>query len=225
MTNIFKQGFSRHVDDGDSIEDTHDGFTVTATIHRDHDKGEPWKEFDGHGPVSDWTDRAKAPGERVLCQHRGSKSYYDFAAAQQLALKDGWGCKAGKRHGESRRAYAARAVETDFEYLKGWCDDDWHWVGVDVTVSKAGIELTEEFDHALWGIESLSGEYCTEVAEEYAVEALEAAKHRLLELLAPDIHEPRDVEALLDAEAVQRFREAQQVNPQGSQPPQDKESE
>ena len=44
-----------------------------------------------------------------------------------------------------------------------------------VTVSRDGEDLTGEYDWALWGVESNSGAYLAEVAEQLASEALDTA--------------------------------------------------
>lgn len=87
---MFTETFDKYACEGDKITCEKDGFTVTARIQRDDDIGPPWKVHDGHGPVSDWTRRDKLPGERVLCEDRGSKMYYDIAEAVKIAKRDGW---------------------------------------------------------------------------------------------------------------------------------------
>jgi hypothetical protein len=47
-----------------------DGLTFSVEVQNDGDPREPWKESDGHGVVSEWTRRDKAPGERVMCEDR-----------------------------------------------------------------------------------------------------------------------------------------------------------
>jgi hypothetical protein len=117
----------------------------------DESMGLPWEEHDGHGIVSDWTRRAKAPGERILASDHGSFRYYDFAGSVKLARRDGWGARGDC----PARQRAAFAVEEDFQRLKEWCDGIWEWVGVTVTVG-------DESD-SLWGVES-DGDYWREVA-------------------------------------------------------------
>ena len=157
-------------------EDRHDfgdGTYAVARTKHDESMGEPWKEHDGHGIVSDWTNREKKPGERVLSSGIGNR-YYDFAATMRLAKRDGWGlspddvAKLAVRLGRQPTAgdITAEAVERDFERLRGWCNDEWHWLGVIVE-----LRSTED-DHlisrdSLWGIES-DGDYWKEVAEELA---------------------------------------------------------
>lgn len=182
----FTESFGCYVCDGDSIETVHDGFTIVATVYRDNDGDAPWERDDCRGPVSEWVTRDKLPGERVLISDGSHHRYYDFQEACRIARKDGWGCEGGPRTNESVKAYAARAVERDFDVLQAWCNDEWHYCGVAVTVSKADTRLTGKYDHALWGIEmnypDSDNSYLVEVANGLIDEALDAAKSRLNEL-------------------------------------------
>ena len=65
--------------------------TVTFSLYHDPHMGPPWKEHDGHGPVSEWTTRDKGSGERILKKDGRSCRYYDFREAVNIARKDGWG--------------------------------------------------------------------------------------------------------------------------------------
>lgn len=178
----FTKGFGRYVCDGDQITCEVDSFKVTATVHHDPDMGPPWEEHDGHGPVSDWTTRDKRPGERILSTDRDSHRFYDFAEAVKIARKDGWDAKPYKTGTAGEQA--VRAAEADFLFLKAWCDDEWTWCGVAVTVSKNGVDLTGEYDHALWGIECNASDngHLAEIAEELVGDALDAAKTKLAEI-------------------------------------------
>jgi hypothetical protein len=160
------------------------GWKAEIRTEPDEDMGAPWKEHDGHGPVSDWRPAAsKRAGERVLCEDRGQACFYDFAEAVRIARRDGWGatelngrCRVCKgridpaahdaewnmpttrwelRHAftpYSRREIKAYAVERDFERMRAWCNGDWQWIGVIVTVLDA--EGEEVDNRSLWGIES-----------------------------------------------------------------------
>jgi hypothetical protein len=145
---------------------------IRVTFPPDQDHGAPWEEHDGHGIVSEWTTRDKAAGERVLCVDRHSRRYYDVAGTLKIARADSWGAPGGRRPGETRRAELARAVEADYEYLRGWCTDQWSYVGVVVTwVDSDGghdLGLTE----SLWGVESSEESYLEEGARELADELL-----------------------------------------------------
>lgn len=180
---MFTEKFGRFVCDGDTIRCTVDGFDVVATVKHDDTMRAPWKEHDGHGPVSEWTQRDKAPGERVLSEDRRSKRFYDFAEAVKIAKRDGWGVEGGKRDGETDGQYAARAAEHDFKVLRAWCNDEWHWSGVVVTVSRAGVELGAA---SVWGVErnypGSDNSYLTETANELLSEAIASARAKIKEL-------------------------------------------
>lgn len=157
--------------------------TFVIAVVPDSDMGPPWKEHDGHGPVTDWTTRDKRPGELVLNEDGNSKRYYDYAAACALARADGWNAPPYDVPGETKRQRAARAAMADFERMQGWCDDSWSWVGVALfELPRDGEERQPghiadaapfgELDHwALWGIESDSPDYHETVALELAGEA------------------------------------------------------
>lgn len=174
--------FGKEVYPGEVSSIEEDGFEVTATIYHDDTQEAPWDREDGHGPVSEWTSRGKAPGERLLHKDHGSSRFYDFAEAVKIARRDGWGSEGdeGMKPGEK----AARAAEEDFERLRRWCADQWGYVGVSVTVSRNGVQLTQDYAHALWGIESDCGDYINEVAKDCAEEALLAARETLAGLTA-----------------------------------------
>ena len=224
----FPSGFDSYVCPGDYIETQHGALTIRATIEHDSGHGAPWEECDGHGPVSDWTTRAKRPGELVLCSDGSHKRYYDFAEACRIARRDGWGYMPGKvitaqnsggvwhswcdigaeypiynsggyadinaairgvyalhRATMSARQYAARAAMRDYEALKAWCNDEWFWCGIEVTVThtKSDTELASE---SLWGIDANhpngDNSYLTECATDLAESALQEARNRAKEL-------------------------------------------
>jgi hypothetical protein len=183
---MFTQGFDDFVCDRDTITCVVDGMTCTASVYLDDVNEAPWERDCGHGSVSDWTTRDKRPGELVLCEDRRSRRYYDFQEAVKTARHDGWGIKDGRKEGESLKAYAARAAMQDFKVLKAWCDDEWHYYGVAVTVERADVELVGQYDHALWGIEGnypgSDNSYLQEVANELLGDALASARAKLTEL-------------------------------------------
>lgn len=140
------------------------GHTITIDIHYDEYNGAPWEEHDGHGSVSEWRrhdagmERSdKAPGELVLVQDGRSARFYDFAGAMQIAKRDGWGID------EKRKAELARklgrpptageirhaAVMQDFEYLRGWANNEWHWLGYTSTITSPDGEIIDS--DSCWG--------------------------------------------------------------------------
>lgn len=55
----------------------------------------------------------------------------------------------------------------------------WWYVGVAVQMFKGNTPLTDQYDHALWGIESYCTDYIDEVARELATEAVPMAQRAL----------------------------------------------
>ena len=142
------------------------GEQFSVCLVADTDTGVPWENGDCHGPVRCVQHRReKRPGERPLSDLGDSRRngwVYDWQAAMVQALRDGWGVAGGQLPGETARAYAARAVQADFDYLRAWVNDDWHYVGVIVT-DRHGEEAS------LWGVEYSGGaerdQYIREVVE------------------------------------------------------------
>lgn len=171
--------------DGDTF--THAGHTFIVSIEDDNDHGAPWKESDSHGPVTEWISRDKKPGERVLHADRNSKRFYDFAEATRIAKRDGWGLgdearealtiKLGRAPTPSE--VIAQAVENDFEHLRGWANDKWHYVGVCVRHESQDHE--DRYSYACWGIESDCDEYIAIIAHENAAECLRAIQSEIAE--------------------------------------------
>ena len=122
----------------------------------DHDCDPPWDREDGHGPVSDWEHRSKRPGEMILNSDHGSHRFYDFAEAVKLAKKDGWNTAPFDWPTNGARAHAAALA--DFDYLRRFCNDQWHYCGIVVTLLDADGE-PDSVDASLWGIESEGDDY------------------------------------------------------------------
>lgn len=185
---MFRDGFYSYTFPGDApITCEVGGFTLTARLEEDHGDP-PWEREDGHGPVSEWTSRPKRPGEWVLDADGRHRRYYDAQAAIKQAKAECWGPRDVYTWATPAER-AAIAVRDDFEALKAWCDDEWSYVGVVISVSRNGVLLD---DHAasLWGIECnypfSDNSHLTEVANELIPEALasaKAARARMLEIL------------------------------------------
>jgi hypothetical protein len=146
--------------DGDTFD--HKGREYIFRAEHDSDAGTPWEREDGHGPVSDWTNREKAPGERLLHSDRHAKRYYDFAEACKIARRDGWGlgevelAKLEKQLGRKPKKgeIIAASVEADFDYLRRWCTDQWEYICISVEHVESG---RKEY---LGGVDSDSPERC-----------------------------------------------------------------
>lgn len=116
--------------------------------------GAPWENSDGHGVVSDRTTRPKRAGELLLNQDHNSKRYYDFAESCRLALREGW-------NEATTREQAAEAARADYEFLRAWCNDEWRYVIIDVTLLDEEGEPTEVQD-SLCGVETWDGYHETQ---------------------------------------------------------------
>lgn len=150
--------------DGDTFE--RNGLLFRVTFPYDDCSGAPWEECDGHGPVTDWTRRDKAPGELILCEDRGLKRFYNFQEACAIARRDGWSSKNCKPE-MSRREKAATAARDNFEYLRRYCEGLWSYIGCIVTrLDEHGGDTDES--ESLWGIESDCYDYLESVVFELA---------------------------------------------------------
>jgi hypothetical protein len=156
----------------------HKGRTFRLEITRDDAMGEPWKEHDGHGIVSErkrhpfghGTKPPKRAGERVLYWESGTYRTYDVAETMKIAKRDGWGLspkdeaelaqKLGRQ--PTRNEIIAAAVDRDFEYLRAWCNDEWRFVVI-------GVHHDDESEY-LGGVEDSDSEYVEETARELADE-------------------------------------------------------
>ena len=157
---------------------------LTFKVETEHDSGmrAPWNENEGHGPVSGWRhDRRKRAGERVLSQDRGSYRFYDMSEATKIAKRDGWGLSDEMRaklatklgRAPTQGEITAEAVERDFDYLRRWCNDDWWWIGVIVTLlDTEGDETLQQ--GSLWGLDSDSEDYAGECAQGLAQQIADA---------------------------------------------------
>ena len=171
------------IHDGDTFE--HNGRNFRATFSIDDIQETPWEWADGHGVVSEWARRDKAPGERILATDGFRKQFYDFAATMKIAKRDAWGlgedalAALSERLGRAptRGEIIAESVERDFNYLKDWCDDKWHYVCVCVDLLDEDGELTGDSD-SLGMVEDNDSKYLDSVARECADNILSEVKGR-----------------------------------------------
>lgn len=137
-------------------------------------------------------DRGKRPGERVLHQDGPHARFYDFAEAVRIAKRDGWGvattqcqyvssiglpyemctadalplergCAAHGGKVPTPGEIAAAAAEQDFQFLRRWCNDEWHYVVVSVELQDSDGETVER--DALCGVEDDTDYWREEAAE------------------------------------------------------------
>jgi hypothetical protein len=163
----------------------HKGYKVVIDIHHDEHQGPPWKEHDGHGEVSEWTSRDKRAGELVLVTDRNSKRYYDYAGAIRIANRDGWGLNDEHRYKlwqklgrtPTKREICAASVMFDYEYLRGWCNDEWSWLGYTTTITTPqGKEIDGD---SCWGFDDRK--YMLEEAKSNAIHDVEELEKTRIE--------------------------------------------
>lgn len=142
----------------------HNGVSFTVKHIHDEDSGPPWAMSDGHGVISNWEYRSAESHEWILCQDGRQARFYDVDASIAKALAEGWDAPP---YGGTDQERATRAVKADFAFLRGWCLDEWQYIGIEVCV-----ESEPDVSEALWGIESNAGEYLDTVARELADEIL-----------------------------------------------------
>ena len=148
----------------------------------DSDSDAPWDNEDGHGPVSDWEPRSKKPGEMILNSDRGSHRFYDFAEAVKIAKRDGWNTAPYNWPSEGARAHAAAMA--DYERLRQWCTDQWHYCGIVVTLLDADGD-PDSVDASLWGIEDGlpgSSQYHEDVIQDLIAECVDQITATVKEL-------------------------------------------
>lgn len=75
------------------------------------------------------------------------------------------------------------------EAFSAWANDEWFYCGVSVNVYKAGVKLTDDYAHALWGIDcnfpngqENTNWYLRDVANDLLGDAVAAAKEKITEL-------------------------------------------
>jgi len=144
----------------------------------DSDMGPPWKECDGHGVVTEWEKRDKRPGELILSDDgRGGKRFYDFQESIRLARRENWNNTIMLPTPEERGKAIEDAVRADYEYLRAWCNDEWHYMGIVVfPLTTDGDELRSK-EASLWAIESSSDPSYIREATESLLQEVGAELH------------------------------------------------
>jgi hypothetical protein len=159
-----------------------DEFTGTPW-EDDEFTGTPWEDDEFTGIVSDWVSRDKRSGERLLSVDGRSRRFYDFAGSVKKAKQQGWGisddakAQLAKLLGRAPTAaeIVVEAVERNYQYLRGWCNNDWCYVGVTVSLLNEAGEVVNE--DSLWRVESDDG-YRATIAHELAEQLVRDAEEQ-----------------------------------------------
>jgi len=125
---------------------------------------EPWKEDDGHGEVSEWTNRDKRSGELVLWteDRGGGKLFYNFAGAVRTAKKE-W---VSATDTETLGQRAHRAAMQDYNYLRDFCRQDWWYCILRVVLLNDDGTENEDYTECVGGFEDGHGKYNQYVMQE-----------------------------------------------------------
>ena len=123
------------------------GRNYKVEIKDDTDCDAPWDFCTPLGEVSDWVYRDKYPSERILNTDHSSKRFYDWGGAVREARSQGMS-----------GPDAVKAANQEYEYFRRWCNDDWRYVGVIVTLLDDDDNETD-FSDSLWGVESDADEH------------------------------------------------------------------
>lgn len=154
-----------------------DGRTFRFDVQQedDLDHPHPWNAEEGHGPVSEWSSRKKKPGEWVLEVDGSQRRFYDAQEATKIAKRDGWGLPEEEladwirsRDGNrpTKAMIAKRAVEKDFKHLKAFCDNEWTYVGVIVTLLDGEDDTPTKVRDMAWGLETCVPNIVDDAAQE-----------------------------------------------------------
>ena len=131
--------------------------------YHDYDMGAPQTEGDGYGVTErmDWNPTNEEQLEQHLCDYepeleeetrlrmmrrlcRSSGLYYDVLSSLHLARTE-WGVAPER---------CMEVVEKDFEFLKGWYDNDWCWVTVSVAPLDEDGKPMDDYREYCGGYES-----------------------------------------------------------------------
>lgn len=150
--------------DTDTLE--FEGLEVHVKYYYDFVMEPPWENDCGRGEVRKTINRHregdtdKRPGERPLNQpgRNEYQFYYDHAEATQRARADGWNTEPYDAPNQ-----VARAVEADFQFIRAFLNNDWHYVGIVCEIHDDEGEVIAE--DACWGFETYKNYHKTAARE------------------------------------------------------------
>lgn len=189
----------RSVYAGESFDFEHRGRMFRASIEFDDSSGAPWEQGDGFAPIERKPHgygaqygAAKRPGELVI--HDGGRNGYayvvDIPDAIAIARRDAWGISQELRtafeskHGRppTPREVARLAIDENIAFCRGWCEDDWQFIGVIVQMIGRDGEPVGDSE-SLWGVESCGGYARDDVAPELAEQIIRPIRDAWIDAL------------------------------------------
>jgi hypothetical protein len=157
------------------------GKTYDVRWYYDYDYGSPLENGDGYGVTErlDWNPTNEEQLEQHLCDYEleleeetrlrlmrrlsgpsnryDSGLYYDVLSSLHKAREEGWGMGVkwkAENPDATREQELMAAVDADFKHLKGWYDDDWHWLTCSVAPIDEDGEIIEHDREYCGGYES-----------------------------------------------------------------------
>ena len=158
--------------DGEEITELPNGWKIKVEFQRDGDCGPPWEECDGHGEIYEARHRDECLDNWLLNSDRIWHRYYDWKATLPKAIKERWDAKPYGVGTKQERAM--RAMKADYEYLRRWCNDDWWYVGLIVTLLDENNEQIDE--DSCWGYASNDVGYLCSEARSWAAHMIVKAR-------------------------------------------------
>ena len=141
----------------------------------------PWEFCDNEADlITDWTLRDKKPGEMILNTDGKFKRFFDYRAACKYALKYQLGSR-DALPGDTKKQIASKAALNLFNYLRSWCNDEWTYRHISITLIDPDTNQETDFIESCGGIEDLNN-YDQDWINENAVVLIESFKNQQLHL-------------------------------------------
>lgn len=148
--------------DGEEVTDLPNGWKLKVEFLHDSDHEPPWESCDGTGVIEG--NPRYGLGDEYKEWALGDYRYFDWKATLPIAIKEGW--DAPPYHTGTKHEQAMRAMRSTYDYLRRWCNDQWWYVGMTVTLLDEDDTILRE--DSCWGYESDSMDYLTSEARGWA---------------------------------------------------------
>lgn len=158
------------------------GYWYTVEIRHDDMRGPPDREYDGHGVTVEYRavrdmdlDRDAREGCYWDLGDRGGDWRYDVRASLARALAEGWDAPPYRTGTKQEQAW--RAIQADYEHLRGYYSEQWCYVGCIVTLYRGHPDDARELSReSCWGFESTDVAHVTEQARQWLASMLRTAR-------------------------------------------------
>ena len=159
--------------EGEETTTLPNGWSLVVKIENDNTYNPLWEDCDSMGVVKESRGH---PGDSytdwIMNSDRGWYRYYDWKATLPVAIREGWGAPPYRTG--SKQEQAMRAMKRTYEYLRAWCNDEWHYVGLIVELrDERGCLIGED---SCWGFESENISYVTSEARSWAYHLIRDAR-------------------------------------------------